>query len=157
VSVFAESSTRRQVGTAWTPWHRACSPLCSFPFWWNNSRVRLALGVISLTHSPLVLFTHSECSKSLIALGRERGQGWGIALLGSTPKAEKTNREVTLPGCSFITSSHLGTPLPHTSWKSLKLVLALRDVNKPTCKVGGVNPSREGSSCLGVLLDEMRH
>lgn len=65
----------------------------------NNSRVRLALGIISLTHIPFALFTHSECddsdSENLVALGRER-PGLGRSLVGPTPKAQRTNREEAL-------------------------------------------------------------
>lgn len=154
--------SQRQVGTAWRPWHRTCPPLSSFPFWRNNSRVRLALGVISLTHIPLCSFhtlrrqllwvPHSPGQRKRPGLGqsltRVHSQGWEDKQGGVSPKL-----------ISFITSSHVGTPLPHTSWRGLKLVLALEDVDKPTCKADRElsQARREAAGLVSVLLGEMRN
>lgn len=162
MSVLTESSSPRQVGTAWRPWHRIRPPLSSFPFWRNNSRVRLALGVISLTHIPLCSFhtlrkqllwvPHSPGQRKRPELGqspaRVHSQGWEDKQGGVSPKL-----------ISFITPSHLGTPLPHTSWRGLKLVLALKDVNKPTFKADRElsQAKREAAGLGSVLLGEMRN
>lgn len=162
MSVFAESSSQRQVGTAWRPWHRTRSPLSSFPFWWNNSRVRLALGVIYLTHIPLCSFhtLRMQLLESLVALGRERGQSWDSALLGSTPKAEKTNREVSLPSWFLSSPQAIWGHHCHTLHEEASnWFLALEDVNKPTYKADRElsQAKREAAGLGSVLLGEMRN